>query len=253
MNIDQVNRLLYREHKGLVNGEPILEPLSISEKEFITSLLDHQKSRIRWLAANLLGKERHERSIHQLHVSLQDSHWLVRLHCAKALGRIQSHESIAPLRASINDECPFVRRRVVTALAEFVGHTEVAEDLIKALRDEDYQVRIRAIHGLRNFSNLEITEAIKEVAEDRNPQVSWCAFHVLGQVGKNGTYCLIELLHKDRPELRYRALRMLALNPTRSNYRAIKNMLKDPSEDIRIAADQSLKAMKRSLHWWNTL
>jgi HEAT repeat protein len=61
-------------------------------------LLTHEKTPLRWQAADKLGKIGDARAVEPLVNTLMDENWLVRLHAVKALGRIGSPIVIEPLR-----------------------------------------------------------------------------------------------------------------------------------------------------------
>src|SRR5690349_1873065 len=103
---------------GSISGRPILREITFGEKQGLLNLLKHRKSRLRWNAANEIGKYKITEGVDALIFALHDSHWLVRLHAAKALGKIGDRNALQPLKEQLKDDCPYVQRRVIVALGK---------------------------------------------------------------------------------------------------------------------------------------
>jgi HEAT repeat protein len=101
---------------GWVSGKPRLRKLTADERAIVIQQLTHRKSRVRWMAADLLGKPRVLESVDPLVQALHDPQWLVRLHAAKALGRIGDPRVCDALSVALSDEHASVRRQVIRAL-----------------------------------------------------------------------------------------------------------------------------------------
>ena len=100
-HIEEYNRLIYGETIGWLDRKRFVKELTHKEYQVLLSLLTHRKSRLRWSAADRLGKLGDSRAVEPLIKTLQDTHWLVRLHAAKALGRIGEPIAIEKLNKDI--------------------------------------------------------------------------------------------------------------------------------------------------------
>src|SRR5512138_2384461 len=110
---------------GFLNRKRLFFPDEVeSYCKTLVKLLDHPKSRLRWIAADQLGKLKYWEAVQPLIASLNDPHWLVRLHCAKALGRIGDKQALMPLLHLAKDGNKYVRRHVLTALGNW-GNEDV--------------------------------------------------------------------------------------------------------------------------------
>jgi HEAT repeat protein len=248
---DEYNRLIYGETIGWLGKKRVVKELTREEYRILLSLLAHWKTRLRWSAADRLGKLGNGRAVEALIKALQDTHWLVRLHAAKALGRIGESIAIEPLVEIMGDECPFVRRRVVTALAQLNSgrSMQITKALISGLSDSDKGVRARAAWGLGDTVSLPAVAAIATAVCDRDTNVSWRAIQALQRIGIPAVKALIELLACPDSEVRYRAVKTLGEMGAQQAVKPLKKMLDDPSEKVRWRAKMALQQIERHAAW----
>jgi HEAT repeat protein len=240
----EYRHLVHRDAIGWVCGKQVVRKLTSHEYDVLVSLLEHHKTRLRWSAADLLGKIGNRCAVRPLIQALQDPHWLVRLHAAKALGRIGDPAAISHLVTAMSDPSPYVRRRVVTALAALNKdrNSEIFQLLIASLSDSDKNVRARAAQSLGKAAYPLAVSALAAAVLDENDNVSWRAVSALESIGSPAVDALIGLLdHPDR-DVQYRAIKTLGRIGNRRATRSIKTFLKHPDIKLqrraRFALDQ---------------
>jgi HEAT repeat protein len=94
----------------------------------LTALDAQRDARLRWRAAEVLGRIGDRRAVEPLIALLKDEDAGVREAAAMALGRIRDPNAVQPLTAALEDEDPSVQVRAALALAEF-GDESVIEPL----------------------------------------------------------------------------------------------------------------------------
>ncbi len=240
---DEYNRLLRGDTIGWINGHRIAREPTAEEYHILLSLLTHQKTRLRWQAADRLGKLGDRRAVEPLTNLLLDDHWLVRLHATKALGRIGASNSFNSLISMITDECPYVRRRVVAALrsAKFSKDQRVTEILLYAMSDLDQGVRARALGSLNGITSPIVIEAIAKAVSDPNKNVSWRAIEALQRIGAPAVASLVKLLGCPDSEVRYRAAKALGKIGDKRAVRALKALLDDSDDKVRWSTELALR------------
>lgn len=165
---------------GSLNRKRLLFPDEVeSYCKMLVKLLDHAKSRMRWIAADQLGKLKYKQAVEPLIASLNDPHWLVRLHCAKALGRIGDKQALMSLIHLMKDVNSYVRRTVVTALGNWGNEDVVIEVLTSALNDPDPKFRARAAWTFASIDNPKSTDILIKAVKDRDTNVSCISSCVL--------------------------------------------------------------------------
>ncbi len=241
----EYNLLFKGQTIGWVCGRRIVKELTHEEFRVLRSLLTHRKARLRWSAADRLGKLGHTQAVESLIKALHDDHWLVRLHAAKALGRIGDQIAIEPLIAIMNDECPYVRRRVVSALARLsmIMNMQIAEVLVSALGDSDKKVRARAAWELRDTVSPSAIAAIVAAVRDPEATVSWHSVDALQKIGTLATNGLLRLLDDPDSDVRYRVIKTLGRIGDQRAVEPLKKMLDDPNEEVRFRANFALRQL----------
>lgn len=229
------NWLLQNMQVGWINGRQCPEELTQDQYNLILSCLRHQKARVRWSAASLLGKLRCRKAVEPLIRALKDAYWLVRLHATKALGRIGDSIAIQSLIEMLDDDSISVRRRAVTALGQLnkgEKNTQITAYLIKSLNDPDKDIRARAVLALEN-SHLIAISAIAKTVSDPNSNVSWRAVDVLRRIGSPAIPELIKLLNSTFPEVRYRAVKTLGYIGNPIVIKSLLSMVDDPNIQVK--------------------
>lgn len=245
----EYNSLLYGETLGWLNGRRVIKELTQKEYRTLLSLVNHRKTRLRWSAADRLGKIRDPQAIEPLIVTLNEPHWLVRLHAAKALGRIGEPQVVEPLLEALSDQCPYVRRRVVTALGQFSSRKAI-QALISALKDEDKDVCIRAITSLGNRGSLEAISAISKVARNEDSSISWTAMYTFQRIGPASTEALVGLANDANDEVRYRAIKTLGIVGDSRVVPTLTKVMNDPKESARLRSRAKM-SLARVEYWYN--
>jgi HEAT repeat protein len=252
---DKYNRLLHGETVGWINGRRIIKEPTSDEYDLLLSLLSHEKTRLRWQAADKLGKIGDDRAAEPLVNTLMDVNWLVRLHAVKALGRIGSPTIIEPLISMMKDECPYVRRSTIRALRieQSVKDPRVTAILLSALGDTDKVVRAHSVWTLGYVASPIVVRAIADAVSDRDNNVSWRAIDALQRIGSPGIEVLINLLGSSDGEIRYRSVKALGKIGDARATDAIEGVLNDPNEKVRRRAELALRGMryrKQGLGQW---
>lgn len=248
---DEYNQLIYGETIGWLGENRVVKELTREEFQILLSLLTHWKTRLRWSAADRLGKLGDERAVEALIKALQDTYWLVRLHAAKALGRIGDPIAIEPLAELLGDECPYVRRRVVISLAQLNidGSVLITEALISGLSDTDKVVRAYAAMGLSDSASFPVIAAVAAAVRDRDENVSWRAIEALQRIGAPAVKALVELLECPDSEVRYRAVKALGEMGAKQAVKPLKKTLDDPIERVSWRAKLALQQIGHRALW----
>ena len=248
---NEYNRLIFGETIGWLGEKRVVKELTREEYQILLSLLTHRKTRLRWSAAERLGKLGNGHAVEALIKALQDTHWLVRLHAAKALGRIGDPIAIEPLVKMMGDECPYVRRCVVISLVQLNGggNMRITEVLISGLTDSDKVVRASAAWGLGDTASQPAVTAVAAVVSDCDSNVSWRAIEALQRIGTPAVKTLIELLDCPDSEVRYRAVKTLGEVGAQLAVKPLKKMLDDPIEKVSWRAKLALQQIERRASW----
>ncbi len=231
----QFNQIIQGETIGWICGRRITRDLTPAEYDFLLPYLTHQKNRLRWQAADKLGKIGDSRAVNPLINTLRDENWLVRLHAVKALGRIGSPNAIEPIISIMNDECIYVRRAIMRVLGKepFVKDPRVTEILLHALSDADRCVRAWSVWSLSYIGSSNVVRAIADAVSDPDNNVSWRAIDALQQIGIPAINVLIQLLESSNGEVRYRSVKALGKIGDVRALDAIKGVLDDPDVKVR--------------------
>jgi aminopeptidase N len=128
-------------------------------------------ARVRWAAAEALGKRDDPPSIEALGRTLakKTEAWMVRAEAARALGKIKSLESGRLLEAYVKTEHPKVRRAVVAALGNFREPRAATALSRVAARDASYLVQAEAARALGRTREPRALEALLRVID----RASW--------------------------------------------------------------------------------
>jgi HEAT repeat protein len=134
---------------GSISGKSLLREITIDEKQWLINLLTHRKSRLRWSAANELGKYKIREGVDGLILALQDNHWLVRLHVVKALGRIGDKKALAYIIERLHDNCPYVRRCAIVSIGQ-LGDESIIPILLNIVQ-KDRSMEFYVSNALSNL------------------------------------------------------------------------------------------------------
>jgi HEAT repeat protein len=214
---------------GWVGGKPRLRKLTADECAIVIQQLTHPRSRLRWMAADLLGKQRASASIDALIVALRDSHWLVRLHAAKALGRISDPRAFTPLCLALHDNHRSVRRRAVTAVGQ-LGDARAITEVLRVLQ-RDPTLRNDVATSLTLFMTLRTADALMRTATrlDHLPTITPSYVHLL-------TPLCVMLLKWHATWWQYTIVRWLGQNGDARAIPVLRIFSRDPRSPIQGAA-----------------
>lgn len=173
--------------------------LDQSVKELINSLqsddLKQQKQAARELVD--IGKP----AVKPLLKSLEDGKWKIRWYASEILGEIGDEEAVQELIATMGDENSGVRSKSMLALVE-IGEYSV-DPLIKALSNENWQIRRQAADALGVIGTKKAVNPLIETLRDENLWVKKSAAESLGNIGdKRATKPLKNILKEDNSEVR---------------------------------------------------
>ena len=173
----------------------------ITEKdvEGLIKALRHKRDfKIRWKAAEALGKIKDERAVDSLMRTLQDENEYVRKAAAQALGEIQDRRVIEPLVRALKDEDKNVRKMAAHALRK-IKDERVIERLIETLRNEWIQNSMAMIP--RNVGNLQEIRSLLKILGDEWIQKDIA--QTLGEIqDEKMVNSLIEALEKKEATIR---------------------------------------------------
>jgi len=120
--------------------------------------------------------------IKDLMASLDHEDAQVRLHVVEILQGIGGGQVVEPLSKALLDENVWVRRQAASVLGE-VKHPLALDKLLERLfGDDDSEVRIVAVQGLKNYRNAKSFNAIIRALDDDFDTVRGTAAKVLGEL-----------------------------------------------------------------------
>jgi HEAT repeat protein len=238
---------------GWLNGRRILDQEKV---DFycakLIELLNQRKLRLRWIAADQLGKIGRRYATEPLIAAMSDSHWLVRLHAAKALGRIGDPRAIEPLVRAFKDENASVRGRVATALGRFIDDEHVFQVLASALNDPSKVVRASAAAGMSRTTHPNAIGLLAEAVRDESADVSWRAVVGLQRQGVAAIEPLLALLSEKDNGILYRVIKTLGYVGDSRAGEALETFLQHPDGRVRwragFALDQIARRQARGWH-----
>lgn len=163
-------------------------------------------------ASDYLGKSFDIRAVEILAEHLiNDPNEEVRAQCARSLGVIRSEKAIPILIKAITDPIEKVSRVSAVSLSWLGEKQNCLPVLSIMLQDNDRNVRMEALEGLRNVGNLEAIFLIKGALDDEEPYVKVSAAISLAMLGEKTSAfpVLRELTNSEDKDIRAAALRGL--------------------------------------------
>ena len=128
---------------------------------------------------------------------------------------IDSKHFAAVLLLALADSSPKVRYEAIQTITRYKYHTSI-DPIIAALRDHDTRVRMAAVRSLNQFGSPRSVNALFSVLHDPNPHV------------------------------REEAVRALRVHPKPKYWHEVQKLVLDRQENIRIAALETLAAIRCS-------
>ena len=148
-------------------------------------------------AVTALGNIGNKRALKPLIEALEDEYWNVKQAAAKGLGNLGDKRAIRPLVSALGEnEYAFTRLAAASALSKLgekkwediikgdgedymrlgnCGDNRVLEPLVKALKDKDHSVRIKAARALGDLGSKRAIEHLHEAFDnntDKNVQTA---------------------------------------------------------------------------------
>lgn len=96
---------------------------------------------------------------------LGDSDWEVRMQAAEALGRIGPAWAVGPVSKLVGDPIAGVKNTAIIGLLR-IGRPSVVPSLLRALRDEDPDIREDAANALDNLFGMEAADQLGDLIDD---------------------------------------------------------------------------------------
>jgi aminopeptidase N len=219
--------------------------------DMLRGQLAHSSSaRLRWLAAEALGKRDDPPTISALARALgkKSEAWMVRAEAARALGRIRADAARAELEKQAKVEHPKVRRAVAAALGNF-KHAAAARTLGElARRDRSYLVSAEAARALGRTRQPGVLEMLAQILD----RPSWAdvtragALDGLGALREKAAVPLV--LERSRYGVPSRGRRaavhaLAELDDSRTVREHLEELLEDPDPHLKIEAVSALQAL----------
>jgi HEAT repeat protein len=219
--------------------------------------------------------------------SLQDDDAAVRATAARQLGtlKLKEPEAVDGLRQRLTDESLEVRKAAAIALRSLewfpadpveIALMEVAlgnrtydtnaaaltvsdasepgnasltqlQELMRALADENPNIRASAIHALADHGTPEVTFALRQCLQDADEEVRKAAARTLSQRKAPELPSVFKGLLQDRdPELRIAAIHFLARHRDHAVADHLVSLLSDTEAPVRLAAAKALASLPKT-------
>jgi HEAT repeat protein len=134
----------------------------------------------------------------------------VRATAAWALGHTATAAGIAALERALNDDSDDVRQRALWALGQQRLDAAPAR-VIDLLQDRDQQVRVMAAWVLGEIRDKSTAAAIRDAfGKERDHEVQEAEFRALILLGDRSQALIDRAMASDDPEIRARAVRLIA-------------------------------------------
>lgn len=146
----------------------------------------------------------------------------------------------AELSLSLGDPDPNMRRWSVERVAE-KGDKQTFAHLLKALDDDDSEVRQEAIANLGQYGKMAMDPVRNLLSREEAPEVRMAAFQLLGQVGGEEAAAFLqgEITDQD-PRVRIKVVEALGYTGSPIATAALVEATKDREPSVRMAALRAL-------------
>ncbi|MCG2718901.1 MAG: HEAT repeat domain-containing protein [Nanoarchaeota archaeon] len=149
------------------------------------------------------------RDIDGLIKALKDSNWKVRWDAANALGRLGDKRAVEPLIKVLKDTDPNMRVWAAMGLGN-IGDERAVKPLINALKDSNTGVRVRASEALERIGEPAFEPLINALKDNSGDVRGWAAW-TLGKIGDTKALDALEKLKNDTTTVKWGS-RSKALN-----------------------------------------
>jgi HEAT repeat protein len=180
--------------------------------------------------------------------ALKDTHWKVRWRAAETLGRMRYKESIDPLVRALTDEDELVRGMAARSLL-LIGGRRAADALVRALNDPSHKVRFEVALALRQLDPARdpeplIMDALVQALSFSQTYQRMEAVKALGDMsGEHARSALIQALNDKDSRVRLEAVLMLGQKRDLSLVEPLSKRLQDEDPSIGAASEAVLKKM----------
>lgn len=142
-----------------------------------------KSSRIRAIAASLLGETKSPEAVDALIQGAEDESLEVQRESVISLGRIGDGKAVAAVLGGLDSESRDVRLAAVDALQGFGGHKEICEHIDGLICDPDYFVRERAVHIIGTMEGSEAADLLSKALDDEEMVVRREALNCIAECG----------------------------------------------------------------------
>lgn len=240
----------YEELERLINEN------GLEIEAAISNALQDKSPRIRWLAAESIGKRKLKNLLPKLLSIISDTDSLTRMYAIESIEKLSPKKEIAlSLMNYLEDNDELVRVATSKTLGE-IGNKEVLDKLENALSDPSPLVRAytaEAIYKIANKKSLKILRKyINEENEDRARVGFYSVLYSLGE--KDYLDRLLNLMNSDDPEIRgaiANTLQDISLSSTdkKKVISLMRSYLKsEPTILIKDDIEDCIKHLKCTLH-----
>ncbi|MEM9540233.1 MAG: HEAT repeat domain-containing protein [Cyanobacteria bacterium P01_E01_bin.42] len=206
--------------------------------EVLISALKHGEDLLRRRASRILGNIDTESAVAALISALQDRDSNVCINAVESLGMIGTKSAVAALIAALQHEDDLVLWRVRKVLGCL---SPDSKDLIFALQDENFLVRIRAASILGRIGKETSENALISALEDEDFWVRLSAAKALGSIGSDvGMNILIDALQDEDFRVRSSAAEGLKNLRSESAVEVLTSALHSEDSSVRLCAVEAL-------------
>jgi len=252
--LSKQEKILTAEEISQQLREKYKEQLAPKVPEFIKEI-DNVDRNVRLMAAICLGKSFSKEGVGVLtkHV-LNDPDKEVRIECAKSLGYIGSKNAIPALTDALNDSEEVVRIKSAISLSLLGEKERCIEILSIALNNENRNIRMDVLHGLKNVRNDIAVSLIENSLRDSDEYVRVDAAIQLTELKEYSLSLptLRELIKHEDKYIRLAALRGLSNISNDEAIILIKNAMNDKDKQVRERAKYMLKVLGESVDQFNS-
>lgn len=175
--------------------------------------------------------------------ALRDKDWETRSLAAKALGRLRAHGAVPALIQVLDDKNGLVRLLAARALGK-IGDERAVRALVQAFHDPDSNVREEAEAALGQFGALAV-QSMVETLGDPWPELRVRAIRILAKVGgKSAIGRIVEALDDRDERVRAEAARVLGQSGALQAVEKLIGALQDASHEVRRAAALALETLR---------
>ena len=154
--------------------------------------------------------------------------------------RTDNSRVVEALKEALKDEDPDVRHRALFALSQ-IGDSSVTEALVEAMKSNDSQVRAQAAWALGFRGGQNALDMLIEALKDESPQVRQQAAWALGMKGNGrAAEALASALRDENPLVREKAAWALGMRGGQESVESLAAALKDESANVRAQAAWAL-------------